>query len=219
MATDIMVAQFMPWLIALLIMLLLFLWLLTRALRPLKDVAKQLYHRKPDELTPVQVTRIPSEVRPIIDSMNVLFGRINDMFARERQFTSDAAHELRSPLAALRVQAEVVQIAGNNNAVRNHAVANLSEGIDRATRLVDQLLMLSRLESSTQLDDITVVSWLALIESAIKDVEPEAQEQQTTIINTLVSRPLIFKANHYYSTRYWRNLLIMQYAMENSGAS
>ncbi len=207
MATDIMVAQFMPWLIALPIMLLLFLWLLTRALRPLKDVAKQLYHRKPDELTPVQVARIPSEVRPIIDSMNVLFGRINKMFARERQFTSDAAHELRSPLAALRVQAEVVQIAGNNADIRNHAVANLSEGIDRATRLVDQLLMLSRLESSTQLDDITVVSWPALIESAIKDVEPEAQEQQTTLINTRVASPPDFQGQPLLLNALLRNLL------------
>ncbi len=207
MATDIMVAQFMPWLIALPIMLLLFLWLLTRALRPLKDVATQLYHRKPDELTPVQVTRIPSEVRPIIDSMNVLFGRINEMFARERQFTSDAAHELRSPLAALRVQAEVVQIAGNNADIRNHAVANLSEGIDRATRLVDQLLMLSRLESSTQLDDITVVSWPELIEAAIKDVEPEAKEQQTTIINTLVASPPDFQGQPLLLNALLRNLL------------
>lgn len=207
MATDIMVAQFMPWLMALPIMLLLFLWLLTRALRPLKDVAKQLYHRKPDELTPVQVTRIPSEVRPIIDSMNVLFDRINDMFARERQFTSDAAHELRSPLAALRVQAEVVQIAGNNTDIRNHAVANLSEGIDRATRLVDQLLMLSRLESSSQLDDITAVSWPILIETAIKDVEPEAQEQQTTIINTLISRPPDFQGQPLLLNALLRNLL------------
>ncbi len=168
---------------------------------PIEGRSKPVVSPKPDELTPVQVTRIPSEVRPIIDSMNVLFGRINEMFARERQFTSDAAHELRSPLAALRVQAEVVQIAGNNADIRNHAVANLSEGIDRATRLVDQLLMLSRLESSTQLDDITVVSWPELIEAAIKDVEPEAKEQQTTIINTLVASPLIFKVSHYYSMR------------------
>ncbi|WP_284703489.1 histidine kinase dimerization/phospho-acceptor domain-containing protein, partial [Escherichia coli] len=88
-------------------------------------------------------------------------------------FTSDAAHELRSPLAALKVQAEVVQIAGHDPTIREHALANLSEGIDRATRLVDQLLTLSRLESLSQLDDVEQLSWLALIESALQDISLE----------------------------------------------
>ncbi|EPL6454111.1 MULTISPECIES: quorum sensing histidine kinase QseC [Providencia] len=207
MATDIMVAQFMPWLVALPVMLLIFLWLLTRALRPLKDVANQLYRRKPNELTPIRVTRIPSEARPIIDSVNGLFGRINQMFVRERQFTSDAAHELRSPLAALKVQAEVVQIAGDDREIRRHAVANLTEGIDRATRLVDQLLTLSRLESSAQLEDTSELTWEALINAAVKEIEPEAISQQTTIIQTVVSTPKPFQGQALLLSVLLRNLL------------
>ncbi|WP_374446908.1 quorum sensing histidine kinase QseC [Providencia sp.] len=207
MATDIMVAQFMPWLVALPVMLLIFLWLLTRALRPLKDVANQLYRRKPNELTPIRVTRIPSEAKPIIDSVNGLFGRINQMFVRERQFTSDAAHELRSPLAALKVQAEVVQIAGDDREIRRHAVANLTEGIDRATRLVDQLLTLSRLESSAQLEDTSELTWEALINAAVKEIEPEAISQQTTIIQTVVSTPKPFQGQALLLSVLLRNLL------------
>ncbi len=193
-----MVAQFMPWLVALPLMLVVFLWLLTRALRYLKEVANQLRYRQPDELTPIEVSRIPTEAKPIIDSMNGLFERINNMFARERQFTSDAAHELRSPLAALKVQAEVVQIAGNDTDIRHHAVANLSEGIDRASRLVDQLLTLSRLESISQLEDITELSWLSLIETAINDIQPEAQAQGTTVISIIKGEPPTLKVKHCY---------------------
>ncbi|SUC37099.1 Sensor protein qseC [Providencia rustigianii] len=207
MATSIMVAQFVPWMIALPIMLIVFLWLLTRALKPLKDVARQLRLRKPNELSAVMVPAIPNEAKPILDSLNGLFEKINQMFLRERQFTSDAAHELRSPLAALKVQAEVVQIAGNDPAIREHAVANLSEGIDRATRLVDQLLTLSRLESSNQLEDLSDVSWGELIEIAVRDIASEAQANQVTIDITITDESPVFKGQQLLLCVLLRNLL------------
>ncbi|PNL56898.1 two-component system sensor histidine kinase QseC [Providencia stuartii] len=207
MAMEIMVAQFLPWLIALPIMLILFLWLLTRALRPLHQVTTQLYQRRPDELSSVHVERLPSEVKPMLDALNSLFTRIQAMFARERQFTSDAAHELSSPLAALKVQAEVVQIAGHDPTIREHAVANLSEGIDRATRLVDQLLTLSRLESLSQLDDVEQLSWLALIESALQDISLEAKAAQTTMDVVVVNEPPLLTGQRLLLAILLRNLL------------
>ncbi|EDU58165.1 two-component system sensor histidine kinase QseC [Providencia stuartii] len=207
MAMEIMVAQFLPWLIALPIMLILFLWLLARALRPLHQVTTQLYQRRPDELSSVHVERLPSEVKPMLDALNSLFTRIQAMFARERQFTSDAAHELRSPLAALKVQAEVVQIAGHDPTIREHAVANLSEGIDRATRLVDQLLTLSRLESLSQLDDVEQLSWLALIESALQDISLEAKAAQTTMDVVVVNEPPLLTGQRLLLAILLRNLL------------
>ncbi len=207
MAADIMVAQFIPWLVALPVMLILFLWLLTRALKPLRDVATQLAHRQPDELSAIEVARIPSEAKPILDALNILFERINQMFTRERQFTSDAAHELRSPLAALKVQTEVVQIAGSDDAIRQHAVANLSEGIDRATRLVDQLLMLSRLESSSLLDDVAQISWPSLIALSVNDLAAEAKAHNVKIETTIVEEPAIFSGQPLLLSVLLRNLL------------
>ncbi len=90
---------------------------------------------------------MPKKVRPVIDALNGLFGRIHTMVQRERRFTSDAAHELRSPLAALQVQSEVIQLAADDEAMRTHALQQLDAGIVRATRLVDQLLTLSRIEA------------------------------------------------------------------------
>ena len=207
LAKDIMVAQFLPWLIALPVMLVLFLWLLTRALRPLRQVAAQLYRRQPNELNAVNVKRLPSEVKPLLDALNSLFERIQIMFTRERQFTSDAAHELRSPLAALKVQAEVVQIAGQDAAIRQHAVANLSEGIDRATRLVDQLLTLSRLESLSQLDDIEQLQWSALIESSVQEADSEAKAAQVTVEVSVLNEPPPIMGQRLLLAILLRNLL------------
>ncbi|EKT61570.1 quorum sensing histidine kinase QseC [Providencia sneebia] len=207
MAMDIMIAQFVPWLIALPLMLILFLWLLTRALRPLRQVAAQLYQRKPNDFSAVHVKRLPSEVKPILDALNSLFARIQLMFSRERQFTSDAAHELRSPLAALKVQTEVVQIAGQDAAIRQHAVANLSEGIDRATRLVDQLLTLSRLESLSQLNDIEALSWCDLVDASIHDIKSEADAAKTSIQVDVISEPPIIQGQQLLLSILLRNLL------------
>ncbi|EKT61136.1 quorum sensing histidine kinase QseC [Providencia burhodogranariea] len=207
MAMHIMVAQFLPWLIALPIMLFLFLWLLTRALRTLRQVAIQLYQRQPDEFSAVQVELLPTEVKPMLDALNSLFDRTQVMFARERQFTSDAAHELRSPLAALKVQAEVVQIAGYDPAIREHAIANLLEGIDRAARLVDQLLTLSRLESLSQLDDIEQLSWLSLIDASVKDIASEAAAVETIIEITVIDEPSSVTGQRLLLAILLRNLL------------
>ena len=112
MGLTIITAQAIPWLVALPLMLLLFLWLLTRALTPLRLLARQLQRRNPAELTPLAPPVLPKEVSPMLDALNGLFLRIRDLRERESRFTSDAAHELRSPLAALKVQTEVMQIAG-----------------------------------------------------------------------------------------------------------
>ena len=103
MGLTIITAQAIPWLVALPLMLLLFLWLLTRALTPLRLLARQLQRRNPAELTPLAPPVLPKEVSPMLDALNGLFLRIRDLRERESRFTSDAAHELRSPLAALKV--------------------------------------------------------------------------------------------------------------------
>ena len=147
MARDLIQASVLPWLIALPFMLLLLISLVWSELRPLKQLAQQLAQRAPDDGSPLQAGRVPKEVQPLIVALNGLFSRISAMMQRERRFTSDAAHELRSPLAALQVQSEVIQLAVDDETMRTHALKQLDTGIKRATRLVDQLLTLSRLEA------------------------------------------------------------------------
>ncbi|MBN0817618.1 two-component sensor histidine kinase, partial [Pseudomonas aeruginosa] len=139
------------------LMFVLLIVLLSRELAPLKNLSRTLRLRAPDSADSLSVEKIPAEVRPLVEALNQLFRRTHDAMLRERRFTSDAAHELRSPLAALKVQTEVAQLSLDDPEGREKALDQLHQGIDRATRLVDQLLTLSRLDSLAQLDDVQKV--------------------------------------------------------------
>lgn len=181
MALGMVTGQLVPWLVTLPILMLLMALMVGRELRPLREVAAGLRRRAPDDASQLDAQQVPTEVRPLVDALNALFARINTMLLRERRFTSDAAHELRSPLAALRVQTEVVQLAGDDTQMRDHAVSNLTIGIDRATRLVDQLLTLSRLDSFSDLNDLESVDWRQLVMTALAELDHTAHAAGITL--------------------------------------
>ncbi|UDJ83170.1 quorum sensing histidine kinase QseC [Kosakonia oryzae] len=176
MALEIITSQLTPWLVALPLMLILLIVLLSIELRPLKKLALALRHRAPDLAQPLNSQGVPSEVRPLVDALNQLFARTHTMMLRERRFTSDAAHELRSPLAALKVQTDVAQLSHDDSEALQKALSQLHRGIDRATRLVDQLLTLSRLDSLDNLADIETVALENVLQSAIMDIYHPAQQ-------------------------------------------
>jgi two-component system, OmpR family, sensor kinase len=135
----------LPLLVALPV-LALFVWLsIGSGLRPLNRLGQQVEQRNPDNLRPLAPQGAPREVIPLVRSLNALFERVERLIDNERRFTADAAHELRTPLAALRTQAQVAKGATEETA-RQHALNGVIQGCDRATRLVDQLLTLARLE-------------------------------------------------------------------------
>ena len=176
MALDIVTSQLTPWLVALPLMFLLLIVLLSRELAPLKKLATTLRARAPDSAETLNSENVPSEVRPLVDALNQLFTRTHDTMIRERRFTSDAAHELRSPLAALKVQTDVAQLSQDDPQAREKALAQLHAGIDRASRLVDQLLTLSRLDSLDNLDDVEPITLADLLQSAVLDIWHPAQQ-------------------------------------------
>lgn len=149
-------------------------WGVSRSLAPVERVRRQLARRQADDLSPVSDEALPDEVQPLVTELNLLFERVQGAFAAQQHFVADAAHELRSPLAALRLQLQGLQRAGHDDAARAVAVERLSAGIDRATRLVEQLLTLARQEaaaaSPTETVDLRAVAQLALA-----DVAPAAQ--------------------------------------------
>lgn len=176
MAVDIINSQLTPWLVALPLMLVLLVLLLSRELAPLRRLAQSLRIRAPDSAEPLDNTGVPNEVRPLVDALNQLFARTQSMMQRERRFTSDAAHELRSPLTALKVQTEVAQLSQDDPQAREKALNQLHEGIDRASRLVDQLLTLSRLDSLESLEDVQPVDLESLLQSAVMDIYHTARQ-------------------------------------------
>lgn len=121
-------------------------WSVRRGLTPMNDIGRALAARSADDFSPVVRGDAPMEMRPMLDALDSLFTRIATLMEGERRFTADAAHELRTPLAGIRAQAQVA-LRESDPARRQHALAATLEGCDRASRLVDQLLALSRLDA------------------------------------------------------------------------
>lgn len=127
----------------------LMIWVgIGRGLRPVQRVAQEVTRRDPEYLEPVQVGSVPTEIRPLVTSLNHLFKRLQEALETERRFTDDAAHELRTPLAALKTQAQV-SLRASDDGQRRQALLNVVNGVDRATHVVEQMLTLARLDPST----------------------------------------------------------------------
>lgn len=125
--------------------LALLVWLsVGRSLRPLARVGEEISRRDPAFLEPI-AGDVPAEIGPLVARLNALLARVRDSLDNERRFTSDAAHELRTPLAAVRAQLQVAQGA-RDSGERDRAIANALLAGDRATRVVEQLLTLARLD-------------------------------------------------------------------------
>ncbi len=121
-------------------------WVVRSSLAPVQRVRRELATRRPQDLAPVPAEGLPDEVRPLVAELNALLQRVGRAFEAQQHFVADAAHELRSPLAALKLQLVALQRAPDT-AAHDEAVQRLSAGIDRATRLVEQLLTLARQEA------------------------------------------------------------------------
>lgn len=130
------------------LLMLLVWWVVSTSLAPVTRVQKQIAAREADSLSEVNAHGLPDEIRPLVQELNLLFQRMRQAFDAQKNFVADAAHELRSPLAALKLQVEGLRRAHSDEG-RALSVNRLSSGIDRATRLVEQLLVLARHQANT----------------------------------------------------------------------
>ncbi len=133
---------------------LLGLWVwfaIRRGIAPIATVTEQVARRAPEHLKALAPVTAPQEIRPLIDALNDLFDRVEGALDKERRFTADAAHELRTPLAAIVAQAQVARRA-RDEAERDQALAQIAASSRRAGRLVEQLLLLARLDPAAGLD-------------------------------------------------------------------
>ncbi len=143
---DLSLGQVLPWLLMLPLLLAAMAWAVRRALAPLRELTAELQGRDARDLRPLPDAATPADLRPMVGAVNGWLDRVRAAVERERRFTADAAHELRTPLAVLRAQWDVTRRAADG-AERRHAEAQLTAGLDRMDRLVTQLLALSRVEA------------------------------------------------------------------------
>jgi two-component system sensor histidine kinase QseC len=154
--------------------LALLIWLAVGAgLAPLAGVAREVARRAPDNLAHLDEGNAPREISPLIAALNALFDRLRTSLEQERRFTADAAHELRTPLAAVKTQAQVA-LGATSDGERGRALANVVSGTDRAARLVEQLLVLARLDPQTALPPGQRVDLQALAQQGVAELAPAA---------------------------------------------
>jgi two-component system OmpR family sensor kinase len=157
-------------------------WVISRSLAPIERARRQVAGRRADDLSPLADAGLPDEVRPLVDELNLLFGRVRTAFEAQRHFVADAAHELRSPLTALKLQAQALRRHGDAPADREAGIARLNQGIDRAIRLVEQLLVLAREEATGPPDAgagaTAAVNLQDVVKLAVSDVLPHAHHKE-----------------------------------------
>jgi len=162
-------------------------WLVNRATRALGESARQVTQRSPDDLRPLAVADPPQELTPIVAAINSLFARIENAIATERRFTSAAAHELRTPLAAIKIQAQVALLT-RTDADRRQALERLMLSIDGAAHMIDQLLTMSRLDGLIALRAEAVRLQLDGVSAhVIDEMRPLAARRQQSIIEDLAA--------------------------------
>lgn len=172
-------------------LLAVLLWLaVARGLRPLIKLTREIEQREPDNLAPLEAGTVPREVLPLIERLNRLFTRIAASMQKERRFTADAAHELRTPVAAIKAQAQVAR-AASTEAERIHALDNAILGCDRAAYLIEQLLTLARVDTlggelaeTCQLHSIAAEVIAALAPAALgKGVQLELHAEEAVAVH------------------------------------
>jgi two-component system OmpR family sensor kinase len=151
-------------------------WIVGRGLAPLGRLAGAVKERSPTTLTPVPSEGMPSEIRPLADALNDLLSRLDQSFALQRRFAADAAHELRTPLTALALQVQLAERA-QTDTDRARAFDRLRQGLRRATRLVQQLLTMARLDPDAAAAPPATVDVGALVGSVLEDARPQADER------------------------------------------
>ncbi len=162
-----------PFVVILPVLALLIWALVHRGLQPLAHLAQALQARSPESLTPMQGVTVPEEVEPLLFALNDLLARMQQAQSMQRAFVADAAHELRSPLAALQLQLQLVERAAND-ATRTEAVAELKAGLQRATHTVHQMLTLARLEPGASERVCAPVSLADVARGAVLEYTPLA---------------------------------------------
>ena len=170
---DILTNVLWPLVFILPVIALLLFYIISKGLKPLLAVAEKVSRRSPLSLEPISRDATPVEVLPLVDEINHLFKRIEQALENERRFTANAAHELRTPLAAIKTRVQVLQLSASPELETD--INNILASVDRTTHLIEQLLTLARAEAKSHSGiEFTVVGLASLARSMLKDMSNQA---------------------------------------------
>lgn len=179
-ARKIALSSLYPSLLALPVLLFFLMMALQRGLQPLRDLDKYIQTRNKDNLDTIELVTATDEILPIIESLNNLLARLRRSLESERRFTALASHEMRTPLAVLKVAAQNA-LKADDETSRIAMLKDIDVGVDRASRLISQLLTLSRLEQDSPGFEIVSLDILPLLREEIAALYPIALQRMQTI--------------------------------------
>lgn len=178
LATEIIKGVLLPMLL-LLPLAVLMVWLaLVRGIRPLSELETRIRARKPDDLSPLEERSVPVEVAPLVASVNDLLMRLKDSIATQKRFLADAAHQLKTPLAGLRMQADLAQRQGSSASELKQSLHQIERASIRATHTVNQLLALARAESRGTTLALQPCDFAQLTLEVVQDSVPRAIDRR-----------------------------------------
>jgi two-component system sensor histidine kinase TctE len=148
LAKQIVKGVIFPEFIILPIALTLVWFALTRGLSPLATLQEHIRERRPDDLSPIDASAVPEEISPLVRSLNDMLARLSQSIQLQKRFIADAAHQMKTPLAGMRMQSELAMRQIDSNEIR-HSLQQLSKSSESATRMINQLLALARAETQT----------------------------------------------------------------------
>ena len=178
LATEIVKGVMLPQFVVLPLAVLLVWLALAQAIKPLNRLEERIRARNPDDLSPLDVEAVPLEVAPLVSSVNDLLMRLKDSIATQKRFLADAAHQLKTPLAGLRMQADLAQREGASAEELKQSLRHIGRSSIRATHTVNQLLALARAESSAAVMAHQDCDLARLTIDVVKDCLPRAMDKQ-----------------------------------------
>ncbi len=181
LATEIVKGVMLPQFVILPLAVLLVWLALVQAIKPLNRLEERIRARSPDDLSPLDVEAVPLEVAPLVSSVNDLLMRLKDSIATQKRFLADAAHQLKTPLAGLRMQADLAQREGANAEDLKQSLRQIGRSSIRATHTVNQLLALARAESSGTVINHQPCDLARLTMDVTRDCAPRAMDKHIDV--------------------------------------
>lgn len=178
LATEIIKGVMLPQFIILPLAVLLVWLALARGIRPLHQLEERIRARNPDDLSALDHKAVPLEVAPLVDAVNDLLNRLHDSLATQKRFLADAAHQLKTPLAGLRMQADLAQREGTSTEELKRSLQQIGRSSIRATHTVNQLLALARAEGSGAVMPRQPCDLARLVIEVVRDSVPRALEKR-----------------------------------------
>ena len=173
LAESVILAAVTPLVLSIAILAALTFWVISVGLKPLNLLSEALRNKKGDDLKPLTTIPQAAELVPVVNTLNQLFERLDAAFKREKRFAADAAHELRTPLSVLKINAHnlALEIAGDSNAKRN--MDFLQQGIERMGHVVEQILLLNRTNPAQYRGNFVDLQLSSLCQTAIASIYPQ----------------------------------------------